>query len=191
MRGNTGFTLVELMITVIVLGIVATIAVPSFISLLQANQLSGQVNQLVGALNAARTEAIKLNRNVVLCHSSDGAACSAPPAGGWQGWLIGIAPARPQTGIPQTGIVADTAIASGFLLSNKLVLRTSSSITGTNSEIRFSPQGLVRTTAGAPLNGTLRVCLNSAANNNARDLIVRSGGHIAVNTLASSTCAAP
>lgn len=187
MRGKAGFTLVELMITVIVLGIVATIAVPSFMALLQANQLSGQVNQLVGALNAARTEAIKLNRNVVLCHSNDGAACSAPPTGGWQGWLIGIAPPR-----PQTGIVADTVMASGFLLSNKLVLHTSNSISGTHSEIRFSPQGLVRTTAGAPLNGTLRVCLHSAAaNNNARDVVVRSGGHIAVNTLASSPCAAP
>lgn len=187
MRRPAGFTLIELMITVIVLGIVASIAVPSFISLLQTNQLSGQVNQFVGALNAARTEAIKLNRNVVLCHSSDGATCSAPSNEGWAGWLIGIAPAR-----PQTGIVADTVMASGFLLSNRLTVNTSESIADSNSEIRFSPQGLVRTTAGVPLNGALRVCLSETSiENNARDVIIRSGGHIAVNALASNDCAAP
>ncbi|MDP4945780.1 MAG: GspH/FimT family pseudopilin, partial [Alishewanella sp.] len=99
MRRNAGFTLIELMITVVVLGIVATIAVPSFISLVQSNQLTGQINQLVGALSAARTEAIKMNQNVVFCHSSDGATCSDIDDGAWQGWLIGLAPTDQSAGI--------------------------------------------------------------------------------------------
>ncbi len=186
MRRSAGFTLIELMITVIVLSIVVTIAVPSFISLLQSNQLTGQVNQLVGALNAARTEAIKMNQHVVLCHSTDGLSCSAPSANGWQGWLIGLAPPR-----PQTGIVANSVMASGYRLSDKLILHTGNSISATNSEIRFSPQGLIRTTAGAPLNGVVRICLTGAKNNNARDVVIRSGGHIAINSQTSAACTAP
>lgn len=186
MRGNSGFTLLELMITVIILSIVVTIAVPSFLSLLQTNRLAGQVNQLVGAIHAARTEAIKMNRNVVFCHSSDGAVCSAAPASGWEGWLIALA-APGATG----GAVADSVMASGYVLSNNIVIHASSNITTNSSEMRFSPQGLVRSRTGVPLNGVIRVCATNTPNNNARDMLIRSGGHLSVNALASAACAAP
>lgn len=186
MRANSGFTLLELMITVVILSIVVTIAVPSFLSLLQTNRLSGQVNQFVGAIHAARTEAIKMNRNVVFCHSSDGVACSPAPATGWEGWLIALA--APGAG---GGAVANSIMASGFVLSNNIVIRTNNSIATNNSEIRFSPQGLVRTRTGTPLNGVIRICATNTPNNNARDMLIRSGGHIAVNQLSSAACAAP
>lgn len=186
MRGNNGFTLLELMITVIILSIVVTIAVPSFLSLLQTNRLAGQVNQLVGAIHAARTEAIKMNRNVVFCHSSDGVACSAAPATGWDGWLIALA--APGAG---GGAVADSVMATGYLLSSNLVIRANNTITSNNSEIRFSPQGLARNRTGIPLNGVIRVCAANMPNNNARDMLIRSGGHLSVNSLTSAACAAP
>ncbi|MFT5545135.1 Tfp pilus assembly protein FimT/FimU, partial [Rheinheimera aquimaris] len=44
-NNSAGFTLVELMVTVVVLSIVMLVAVPSFNSLVQGNRLTGQVNQ--------------------------------------------------------------------------------------------------------------------------------------------------
>ncbi|MDP5206615.1 GspH/FimT family pseudopilin [Alishewanella sp. SMS9] len=153
---------------------------------MQSNQLTGQINQLVGALSAARTEAIKMNQNVVFCHSSDGATCSDIDDGAWQGWLIGLAPTD-----QSAGIVAGSMMATGFLQTGQLILRANNNIADADSQVRFSPQGLVRTTNGRPLNGVLRVCINNSNDNNTRDLIIRSGGHIAVDTLTLTSCTAP
>ena len=66
MKKDNGFTLVELMITLVVAGILATIGVPGFQYLVQSNRMSTQTNDLVTALSTARTEAVRRNQEVTL-----------------------------------------------------------------------------------------------------------------------------
>lgn len=56
---NSGFTLVELMVTLAVAAILATVALPGFTSLIQTNRVTTQTNELVASLNLARSEAIR------------------------------------------------------------------------------------------------------------------------------------
>ena len=64
MKVCQGFTLLELMVAIAVLAILATVGVPSFQDLIQNNRVTTQTNELVTALNLARTEAVKRGRNV-------------------------------------------------------------------------------------------------------------------------------
>jgi type IV fimbrial biogenesis protein FimT len=64
MKMCRGFTLLELMVTIAVLAILTTIAVPNFRDLVQNNRVTTQANELVSALTFARTEAVKRGRNV-------------------------------------------------------------------------------------------------------------------------------
>ena len=58
-QNQTGFTLIELMVTVVVLVIVMMIGVPSILQLKRNNQLVTNTNSIVTALNFAKSEAVK------------------------------------------------------------------------------------------------------------------------------------
>ena len=92
----TGFTLVELLITILVLSILLGLAVPAFRSLMQNDQQWVQTNNLILSLNAARSESIKNDTAAggQICSSSNGLTCTGTP---WnQGWIVlGVDPANP------------------------------------------------------------------------------------------------
>lgn len=87
-RHPAGFTLVELLVTIVVLSILLGLAVPAFRSFLQNDQQWVQQQSLLLALNTARSEAIKedITGGVQVCSSFNGATCTASP---WeQGWIV-------------------------------------------------------------------------------------------------------
>jgi type IV fimbrial biogenesis protein FimT len=88
MKRHQGFTLIELMTSLTVAGILAAIAVPAFNSFLQNDRDTGQVNSLVGSLSYARSEAVKRasTNGITVCQSLDSVNCDAGP---WtEGWIV-------------------------------------------------------------------------------------------------------
>ncbi len=90
-RGSGGFTLVELMITVVIVGILLALAGPSFVELLERNRMQTTASNVYTSLMLARSEALKRNRDVEVCSSTSGTACDPNEAGLWQdGWLVWV-----------------------------------------------------------------------------------------------------
>lgn len=58
LKGMRGFTLVELMITLAILAIVATIAVPNFVQFIRNNQVQAKADELKTFLQYARGQAV-------------------------------------------------------------------------------------------------------------------------------------
>lgn len=70
-RGSSGFTLVELMVIVAILGIFAGIAVPSFADLIRRNRVQSASEELYGLLQYARTEAVARGRSITIERNRD------------------------------------------------------------------------------------------------------------------------
>lgn len=79
-----GFTLTELMITLAIVAIVLTAAVPSFQNFVLDNRLTTQANDLIADLTFARSEAVKRSGTVRVCVKESAAeACdTTTPAWG-------------------------------------------------------------------------------------------------------------
>lgn len=73
---NKGFTLIEVLIAVTLLGILSMIAIPSFISISQSNQSAGSTNAILSAFYYAKQEAISKRRSVSLCGSDNKTSCN-------------------------------------------------------------------------------------------------------------------
>lgn len=75
----------ELMVTVMIVGVLAMVALPNMSGFLKGERLTTQINSLLSHLQYARSEAVLRHQQIVVCASSDGASCN----GGWnEGWIV-------------------------------------------------------------------------------------------------------
>ncbi len=85
--GISGFTLVELLVTVSITVILIAVAVPSFKDLVLKRKISSELRDLKLDLVLARSEAITRNTFVGVCSSNDASYCQADSD--WsEGWIL-------------------------------------------------------------------------------------------------------
>lgn len=83
-----GVTLIELLVTLSILVITVTVAVPSFMDFIARNRVRGVTSELMAALNLARSEAVRRGRPVSVCKSADGATCAGVGTNWDSGWIV-------------------------------------------------------------------------------------------------------
>lgn len=83
-HAGRGFTLIELMITLVIVAILGTTAVTSFASLLSSSALTTSLNTFTAHIQLARSESIKRRHRVVACPSTNQLHCT-----GGQAWHEG------------------------------------------------------------------------------------------------------
>jgi len=83
MKRQNGVTLIELIVTLVVLGVLVSIAAPSFRSIRDVNRVKAAAEAVYAQLQFARSEAIKQNRDLWVAVSPDDGSAS-------EDWCLGI-----------------------------------------------------------------------------------------------------
>jgi type IV fimbrial biogenesis protein FimT len=195
-----GFNMIELIMAIAILAILVALAVPSMQWLIVSNRLTGSANEVLTGIQSARMEAIRLNRRVVMCRSSN-ADSPAPTcdagAGQWSGWIVfvddgGATPANARNGTFNAG---EQLIRVGSMPGDNTGLIPSPAIeTDSAQAITFRPDGMAResATSSVLLTAQFSVCEDTTSvDENARFVTIASGGRSAVRKGTSSGCAAP
>jgi type IV fimbrial biogenesis protein FimT len=158
---QSGFTIMELLLTLLIVGILAGIGLPSFNNLIASNKMSSNANEIVGAFNLARSEATQRGTNVNIGSISGGTDWTS----GFRIWLDGNDNDAYDAG---EEIRVFEAIDSGLTL------------TSTRVGVYFNAVGFSKFGAGAAGAMTMSLC-SAEASVNDRQLDLAASGRISIS----------
>ena len=88
-RTQNGFTLYELLVTMLIVGVVLTAGVPNMIEFTQNSRMTSTANDLHSAFHLARSESSRAKTNITVCASSNSLTANPNCVGTWdQGYIV-------------------------------------------------------------------------------------------------------
>lgn len=166
-----GFTVIELMVVVAILGVLIALAAPSFTPLIERWRIRQAVSGLESAMYFARSEAIKRGGNITIRKEPSGTnGCSlAPGVSNWDcGWFVFL-----DTNNNGTLNAGEEVLQRFATPVNIEVTRSANS-----ADVRFDRWGR----ANAPFGFSLVPLNKPTSDPAARGLCMSSGGRIRVTT---------
>lgn len=161
---SSGFTLIELMVTISIAAIFIGVAVPNFSSSIASNRLTTNANEFVTALNLARSEAVKRGQHVVVKKAGTN----------WEdGWNVFV-------DIDRSTSAKENVLDSGTDIVLRVYAKLPASLTLRNNNnftnfIRYTPMGISNN------NGSFVICDGSSITG-AKLLIVNRMGRVRIGT---------
>jgi type IV fimbrial biogenesis protein FimT len=180
-----GFTLIEVLMSVLVAAILLGLAVPSFTTFTKNRLITTQVNEFVSSLGLARSEALKRISRVTVCRSATGTSCA--DSGSWeQGWIV----FNDKNNNGQVNATGDSD-------TNEQVLKYASTLKGGNTlkgsgnvaaYVSYVSTGNSKLLSGAFQSGTLALCDDRGVGGHARAITVNITGRARVESTAPDSC---
>jgi type IV fimbrial biogenesis protein FimT len=173
MEKNTqsGFTLFELMITVLVLGVVLAFGIPNFSAFTQNSRMTSTANDLHAAFQMARSEAARAKTNITICASADPLGV-ADCDGTWdQGFIVYVENNNPPN------LARDPATEPVLRASGPIATGVSLAVADDATYFTYASTGLGRQVAGATPLSQIVMCdergnITAAGGNSAARLFV-------------------
>ncbi|WCM94471.1 GspH/FimT family pseudopilin [Acidovorax sp. NCPPB 2350] len=181
-RRSGGFTLIELMVTLVIAAILLTLAAPSFLQFQRNSQLTSATNSLVGALNAARAEAMKRGKNAFVVPVSNGNAAN------WvDGWVVFVDIDRSQAYEPAN----DFTVLVQPAVPNFIAISGTGSTAVNPAYVMFDSSGYPRMKDASFANFTLNLSRSDVSGTNqvaeTRRIKVSKAGRVSTCKPTSST----
>jgi type IV fimbrial biogenesis protein FimT len=166
-----GFSIMELLITMLVASILVGVAVPSFRGMIVSNRLTTQSNEFVGAINLARSAAITRNMTITFCRAdaATDTVCSADNDP-WAAWIVRNAAGE----VLRNGAIDD--FDGSLLVTSDL----------TNQSLEFRADGLARTGGVVVAEKVISVCVTSDIAANFRSLTIGAGSRVSTTKSAGA-----
>ena len=146
---SAGFTLLEALVVMAVLGTLAALSAPSLMALREKHQMQSQGELFLSSLQLARSQALQRQKRVTVCLRDAGDVCTSQ--GSWaQGWVMFVDDNGNAVldGQEQRLQVQGPAPAFLRMTGNTPVRRY----------VSYGPEGRSQSVSGALLFGTLRLC---------------------------------
>ena len=170
MTAQRAFTLIELLITIAVAGVLIAIAVPSFKSAIIGNQLNTISSELADAMSTARNESVNRNKTMILCRTdtAESAACKTGTI--WEYWII-----KQNTSTSKE----DDVIRRGNFSSQKASIEITT-FKIQDSKINFNTDGLVRSGSSLLDDAQFIVCTKNLTENTGRIIKLNAIGQVSI-----------
>ena len=162
-----GFTMIELLVTVAVASITLAVAVPAFTQMTVNSRLTTQANEVVAALNLARSEAIKRNVRVSFCRveSEDAVDCDLATKP-WKHWIVTTGAGG---NVIRRGVV--NTFSGGISMQSTL----------TEDQVTFRPEGLAY--SGDALVADERITVCAPRNGSGRQVTLGRGSRVSTESI--------
>lgn len=177
---HKGFSLIELMVTLAVLGVALGVALPNFMQQLRNNSSATVGLEFQSALNFARAEAVKRSTRVSICPSDDGETCLT--ASDWaKGWMV-------YTDDVDTDGTAATTVETPVRywsdLDTNLVMTAKKGSSGNLAYLRFNSSGMLARANGADTDErSFEINITNCSGDAKRKIVVGVSGMLNVTKL--------
>lgn len=171
-----GLTLIELLITLVVLAIIISLAAPGFKTQILNSKTTAMGESLSNTLGFARTEALKRKARVTVCGSTDGTSCNSSD---WaKGLLVIVDNAATDTAVPP-GVDETLRVIGAFDNAANITISDGKSF------VRYLPSGAIARLDNNPF--SIDMHMDGCVGNVARKLSISLSGSISIEKEACPT----